>query len=264
MGNGMRMNIAGAIDNTRCVYCGTTSASTRDHIPPKCLFPTPRPSDLITVPACAKCNSSASKDDEYFRLVLSLRWDTSQNPAANAVSEAAIRQLLRPEGRVFAESFFRGLQEVCLSAPGLSAPIETGLYDVDMKRLNRVGRRILLGLYAHHCGARLPDTCSTRVWCLDALGTSRGEAFANVSGMLRRFVGREFRSVAAGAFRYSFMRVKDSHDHPDSSVWLFCFYGVVLFLGTTMDSPTAGKEKPQQRAAFLPSDPQPRPSEGAR
>ena len=219
----------------RCVYCGTINPTTRDHVPPKCLFPAPWSSDLITVPACAECNNSAAKDDEYFRLVLSLRWDTRHHPAAAAVSSAAVRQLLRPEGRVFAESFFRGFQEVCLHVPGMHDPVQTGLYDVDMKRLKRVGRRIVLGLFAHHFGTRLPDACATRVWCLDALDRNRGEAFASISGMLRGFNGREVQTVANGAFRYSFMRVKDSDDHPNSSVWRLCFYGAILFLATTMD-----------------------------
>jgi 5-methylcytosine-specific restriction endonuclease McrA len=55
-----------------CAYCHATDDLTDDHIPPQNLFPKPRPSNLnlITVPACRKCNGSASKDDEYFRYCL--------------------------------------------------------------------------------------------------------------------------------------------------------------------------------------------------
>ena len=58
-----------------CVYCGREAQLTSDHIPPKNLFPKPRPSNLITVPSCKRCNRSASKDDEYLRLVLVMRED---------------------------------------------------------------------------------------------------------------------------------------------------------------------------------------------
>lgn len=49
-----------------CFNCGAPS-ETRDHVPPKGVFPAPRPKQLITVPACRKCNNSTKLDDEYFR-----------------------------------------------------------------------------------------------------------------------------------------------------------------------------------------------------
>jgi hypothetical protein len=62
-----------------CAYCGTSSPTTRDHIPPKGIFPSPRPDDLITVPCCISCNQGASARDERFRAYLSLHvaMDTS-------------------------------------------------------------------------------------------------------------------------------------------------------------------------------------------
>jgi len=39
-----------------CVYCGKKLPLTKDHIPPKNLYSKPRPSNLITVPCCEKCN----------------------------------------------------------------------------------------------------------------------------------------------------------------------------------------------------------------
>ncbi len=60
-----------------CYLCGKKASETpegtltRDHLPPRNLFPDPRPSDLITVPCCQRCNHEAHDDDEYFRLVVS-------------------------------------------------------------------------------------------------------------------------------------------------------------------------------------------------
>ena len=54
----------------RCYLCGSTQSITRDHVPPKNLFPKPRPSNLVTVPCCYKCNNRYSKEDEYFRLAV--------------------------------------------------------------------------------------------------------------------------------------------------------------------------------------------------
>lgn len=55
-----------------CVICGKNIATTRDHIPPKSIFPKPRPDDLITVPACSTCNNGDSDFDERFKVYSNL------------------------------------------------------------------------------------------------------------------------------------------------------------------------------------------------
>lgn len=223
-------------DTLQCVYCGSESPTTRDHIPPKCLFASPRPNDLVTVPACKSCNEAYSKDDEYFRLTLSFRCDTGRDRNASAASSAAIRQLQRHEGRAFREVFFRGVQKISL-VPEALEPVETGVYDVDTKRLNHVCRRIVMGLYAHHFGKRVPDSCSTDASCVDGLNINNRERLAEFKGLLQWFEGREWQNIGDGSFCYSFLRVKDCDDFPNSSLWLLLFYGKILFLGKTLDFP---------------------------
>lgn len=53
---------------TNCYLCGSESDLTRDHIPPRNLFPEPRPSNLITVSCCGQCHSTLTLDDEAFRV----------------------------------------------------------------------------------------------------------------------------------------------------------------------------------------------------
>jgi hypothetical protein len=50
-----------------CVYCGEPGQLTRDHVSPQSIFPNPKPSNLITVPACQDCNGGFRLDREYFR-----------------------------------------------------------------------------------------------------------------------------------------------------------------------------------------------------
>lgn len=50
-----------------CIYCGATEDLTDDRVPPKNLFPRPRPQSLITVLACRACNGWPAKDDEETR-----------------------------------------------------------------------------------------------------------------------------------------------------------------------------------------------------
>jgi 5-methylcytosine-specific restriction endonuclease McrA len=63
-----------------CAYCGSPTDLTRDHVPPKNLFPLPKPVNLITVPACKKCHSETSQDDEYFRVKILLYMVSVQAP----------------------------------------------------------------------------------------------------------------------------------------------------------------------------------------
>ena len=69
--------------NTKCIYCEENLGLTRDHIPPKELFPNPRPSNLITVPCCERCRSEQSLDDEYFITIVANSGRSQYHPAAN-------------------------------------------------------------------------------------------------------------------------------------------------------------------------------------
>ena len=55
-----------------CYLCRSTENLTSDHLPPKNLFPKPKPTNLITVPCCASCNGGFSKLDEQFRVFVSM------------------------------------------------------------------------------------------------------------------------------------------------------------------------------------------------
>jgi hypothetical protein len=63
--------------SSQCIYCGINEANERDHIPPKSFFPEPRPSNLITVPSCSKCNRDYGKIDEIVRNLLT-SFDTTE------------------------------------------------------------------------------------------------------------------------------------------------------------------------------------------
>ena len=54
-----------------CIYCGAP-ADTRDHVPPRLLLEEPLPPNLLTVPACWKCNNGCSDDERYVRDALHL------------------------------------------------------------------------------------------------------------------------------------------------------------------------------------------------
>ena len=63
-----------------CAYCRNEIRecdSQRDQVPPKALFSSPRPSNLVTVRCCESCHFDLSDGDEALRSFAALSWDTT-------------------------------------------------------------------------------------------------------------------------------------------------------------------------------------------
>lgn len=129
----------------KCYLCGATENLTRDHIPPKGLFPKPRPSNLYTVPCCEPCNNGASKADEYFRVAASSL--INAHPTGKASFERVIGSTL-PSGRIRKEiADLRDLVEpVTLRTP--TGDIEARLHGFDASLICRCLVRITKGFLA--------------------------------------------------------------------------------------------------------------------
>ena len=129
-----------------CIYCGETGPITRDHVPPECIFPDPKPVDLITVPACDPCNESFKLDDEYFRtfLITGAPHDATARGLWNrkiigSRNAEPIRRMLRKASRPVDLKTQSGIWV------GKSAAVS-----FDAKRVARVAARIVLGLWWNH------------------------------------------------------------------------------------------------------------------
>ena len=145
-----------------CVYCGSRKNLTRDHVPPKCLFATP-PQNAITVPSCRRCNGNASRDDEYFRLIVANRRDIGDNTEALSVAKKAVKSLQRQEARKFRRSFLSGVDfRYLMNERGVIEP--GGSYYADHVRLGRVASRIVKGLFWHKTSECLPSVYEVTSW----------------------------------------------------------------------------------------------------
>lgn len=215
-----------------CIYCGKTAPVTRDHLPPESLFPKPRPSNLVTVPSCLECNNSASKDDEYFRLTLSIRHN-AKRPLAKQVADTALRGLARDEHTLFRNNFFQGVREVdIMTADGKYAG-RGGSYSVDHARLGKVATRIIRGLYFHHYGNALPTWCEVDTWCEDGLigvDDNTIQLLQSYALLLHQSPPLE---IGDGVFKY-WHRLADGNDHNYCSIWLLEFYESTAFFGITV------------------------------
>jgi hypothetical protein len=195
-----------------CIYCGEPRPLTRDHVPPQSIFPNPKPSNLITVPARQDCNGGFKLDDEYFRTFVvtgSYRssaarslWDRKTIGSPNAES---IRQILRRSMKDFEIRSPSGLY--LGNAPALL---------LDARRTLRIAARIVLGLWWHHYRTRPESSIKIlagRLWSLD--------------GMEHILSACQKASIAGDVFAYAHgVPPEDTHQ----SVWFLQFYSSLLFL----------------------------------
>ena len=135
-------------DEKPCIYCGSYQDLTDDHIPPKALFPEPRPSNMLTVPSCRSCNESYSKDDEYIRTVLVSCAPVYSDPNVQAVNEKLLRSMVRPEAAAMASAIRKSLYVVDVKSPGgIYLGRSPAMKVSSAKRINRVTARIARGLF---------------------------------------------------------------------------------------------------------------------
>ena len=210
-----------------CVYCAVRPGNTRDHVPPRALFPSPRPANLVTVPCCHSCRESQSADDEYLKNVIAIRQDVAEHPAAGQVLDSVHRALARPEYRAVTTALVRSAREVELrTGAGLYLGTAT-TFAVDLGRLDKVIRRTMLGLYWHEMKRRVPESHVAKVYCIDGVAGSALVAFN--AAMDQALEGRP-RVFGHKVFTYWFQRFADERD---ATLWAFLVYSRVAFLGFT-------------------------------
>ena len=135
-----------------CAYCGMYGQITRDHIPPKSFFSEPKPSSVITVPCCPKCNQDFQKDDDYFETLVTRREDVNA-----PYVKGKVETLLRPEAT--------GLKNLLLQSSFWAEIVtDSGLFlgfakaiEPNFHRLYKTIEHIIKGLYYYQNGHRLGD-----------------------------------------------------------------------------------------------------------
>lgn len=149
------------LKKTLCAICGTNEATTKDHIPPKSLYPTPRDNDinLNTVPACKACNNGASSDDEVFKVLVGI--DTGEHQGSPQKIIDSLAKTISKNGRV-ARQIFASNERIYtkLNGPLLEPAVAVTF---DFEQYERVINRIICGLYWMETGRAMPSEATVQV-----------------------------------------------------------------------------------------------------
>ena len=193
------------MDFGTCVYCGEERELTRDHVPPRCLFSKPRPSDLVTVPCCPDCNRELAKHDEYFRIAVTTGINREKFPKENADSVRAINNLIRPASQGFARMFLQNYER------------NPSRLTFDRRRIEFVLRRITRGLFFNHRGIPMPATVGFGSVVIDDSTNPHSRGRERIDRL-----NANLTTIGRGVFRYAF----EAFEPPDpfGTVWLMHFY----------------------------------------
>jgi len=217
----------------KCIFCNSEIDITDDHIPPKNLFPKPRPSDLITVPCCGECNGSFSKDDEYFRNILVSCESVCGDVNVMKVNQKFLRSMKRPEAR--------GLKIQMLNSLAITNSVSRGgiylgkkpVMQIDAKRLDNTITRIAKGLFYKINGYCIPGNYST------TMTFDKGE---QTPSEFEKQIGPYWepaQSIGNDIFKYTYAIC---NNNPNAMAIIFWFYDKLFFYGIIAPS-QQGREK---------------------
>lgn len=198
-----------------CIYCNTSDTLTKDHVPPKCLFPKPR-GPQITVPACNACNQSFKKDDEYFAMAVAVEAYVD-HPSAFQVWEQSLRPMIL-QGQGLRRMLSQSILDVdVVTSSGLHLPDRRAIR-FKKSRILRVVTRIVRGLLWHHYKVKPSADAAFEI--------QRNPAF---SDEIANFINSstELSWIGDDIFRYRHTLIEGD---TDGSIWCLQFYGCTELL----------------------------------
>lgn len=209
------------MDN-KCIYCGSKKDLTRDHVPPKAFFPSPRPNNLITVPSCKKCNNEFGKDDERIRnLLSSLELTESHTAVKSMIGDKRNRSLLRKEG-------YTNLQHLYNSMKNVDIFSKSGIY-IETKKAFNLDQQVVDNFLERITRALLYYENQVVIYKFDfrwKLSLS-DEEFKNLPRDIKHLIGGvTVKYIGDDIFQYAGIYFPNK----PSSLWFLRFYNGIEFM----------------------------------
>jgi len=138
-----------------CYICCEPGADSDDHVIPACLFPSPRPSNLLTLRAHYSCHNRL--DEEYLRnLMASFGRDSSRSAGHLWESEGAVRRSFARNTPLRRSLIAGMLPRVERFTPGGIFLGHAPAIRFDPKRVYPPLEKMVRGLYRNQTGRLLP------------------------------------------------------------------------------------------------------------
>ena len=194
-----------------CAICGIREATTRDHVPPKGIFLKPRPTNLITVPACVICNNHSSYVDQQFLVDLGVHVGYQGGEGERFFTEHTLKTLSK--NRKLHRNIVNKIRPVNLTTPSGIVYEKAYAGEWNSEVHIKVMERIVRGLYYHHFSE-----------ILGLRSTVKTHFFQSLSDELVR-ISNDWNLYSFGSGDVVYKYARATQDSKTASVWLFQFYG---------------------------------------
>lgn len=210
-----------------CTYCGETKPLTKDHVVPRCLFPKPLPSFMVTVPACDDCNSEKANHDDYLRDILVVDADTAKSKGAQGLLEGPLlRAAKRNQSKVIKAAKAQGKMEAVHSPSGIYLG-HAFSFPLEGDRVNHIFSLIVRGLYFKTTKLLLPQDCK-----LDVRRLTAAEFYQGWDELKRIGYNGPYR-LGDDVFTCIFIYAQEE---PAVSMWWMWFFDSICIFVTTEPS----------------------------
>jgi hypothetical protein len=168
------------------------------------------------VPSCLKCNSSFQNQDEYTRVIAAVDIRNADHRAVKVNMPAILRSLQRPEAQRF--SRYLASQATPSLVLGIDGKPFAHLVEVDQKRLNATGERIIRGLHFIETKLPVPKTAQIRVASIPNVTATEPKPLIQQLALLYSHCTDQHTKAVGDAFNYT------TAFRAEFSVWLLVLY----------------------------------------
>lgn len=211
-----------------CAYCGLQPGTTADHVIPRCLFPSPLPPTMVTVPACPGCHNEKSRNDDYLRDMLVMDADSQSNPVARRLFSGPVTRSARRNSSLVSRAARQAIDQR-MQPRYTRGGLYLGHYwlvDLENDRVTAIFEKIVQGLYYRIRSERLNREYIYQVWRIDPVHAN--DAVDQMHRMSQApangpyYIGDVFGCL----FRYA-------DEDPSVTFWLLWFYHSIVYAVAT-------------------------------
>lgn len=210
-----------------CYFCGAR-ATTREHVPPKCLFPKKggngEPdyrSNLATVPSCDEHNHAKTHDDEYLKNILVMPVTSNEIAGAHFIKTTMKAAKNYPK---LLKSITSENQPVFLQKSAHEQPFETVALAIDRQRVDEALKMIGYGLYFLEFGNSFSGTVTALPLFLGDLSEDGGDLNA-ATIWIRQVCDSTFQNTPKKGASPDIFFYQTYFENDHSGIIHICFYG---------------------------------------
>jgi hypothetical protein len=208
-----------------CYLCGKPNPDTKEHIPPRGIFPKKPTGQLITVPAHETCNGKFKKDDELFRnFIITASYRTPEG--RKAWDQQVVPSWKKNPGAK--NELKKRLSSILIEDPISGIKIKKTAIMAEASLFHRQIDRFTRGLYYHRFHEPMPVNIEVKISKQQPPEISIplfNEMFAN------RGVIMNFHHVEPCIFSYFYGVVKEDIK---KGIAIFVFFNTEVFMATTI------------------------------